>query len=174
MKRATLIAALLVGASAAHAEPYAALSLMRLTPEVSAGYATKWLDVEVGVLAEHQIDTLIQISTVEEWTVRGNRLTAKLHAPLAASLDVVAGLSAYDAEYKYKQTGVPTTSTKKGTWGASLGLTYHFNKRVSGHIEQVFIDTPDGVFGPVNPVAAGFGFKVGDVRATRLGLAVRF
>jgi len=65
-------------------------------------------------------------------------------------------------EYQHKRTATATESRKEHTWGASLGVKYHFTKRFSGQVEQIYIDTPPEAFG------------LPHVNATRIGLSLSF
>ena len=162
MKRITIIITGLLSAGAVNAQPYVSASFMGTAPEVAAGYSMRWLDLEIGTLGERQLGAINRINTFEEWTVRGNRLTAKLRAPLAAKVDLLFGASAYGMRYTHEFTATPTESRKEHTWGASVGVQYRMNERLSVQAEHVYIDTP--------PEA----FNLPNVNAMRIGLSLIF
>jgi hypothetical protein len=138
------LAALALGAivapQEAHAEPYAAAGLVDTDPELAAGYRWRHVELEAGAFRGWHYGTVHHISSSEEWTIDGERLTLRGAAPVNEWLTLTAGVSAYRLKYDYTNTAGQSATARGNSHGWSLGAAFAIGQHGALRVEYVTID----------------------------------
>ncbi|MDH4172111.1 MAG: porin family protein [Betaproteobacteria bacterium] len=172
---AATLAALALGAviapQDARAEPYAALSMLDLTPELAAGYRWRHVEAELAHFGELQYsENLNEITRVQDWTIRGDRLTLRGLLPVNEWLTLTASASMYRVTYKYTDSAGPSHEVKGTSQGYGIGAQFSVGRRAHVHFEMLRIKRANEVDQLPQP---GY-FDLGDPEQWRIGFAYRF
>lgn len=133
-------------ASTARAQPYVAVGLVSLEPELAVGYAFKRMSFEAATYGEHELERIQTLTSAETWTAKGARLTARLEIPVTEWAELTAGASAHYAKYEHSAPA-GSSSVREWTPGLLLGARFRMAK-ISDHaslrLEWMLVDSPSG------------------------------
>jgi hypothetical protein len=144
MKR-TILAAALLGAAAAHAEPYVGVGLARMSPEITMGFTFGRVEAEASYLARTLIGSETNVVSSVEWYMEGSRLTLRGLLPLNEAIALTGSLGAAHLRFERKWTGQPTLAESVWAPTVGLGLKVKLNEHLSARAEVVRVQPKDAV-----------------------------
>lgn len=133
-------------ATTARAQPYVAVGLVSVEPELTVGYAFGRISFEAATYGEHELDRIQMITSAETWTAKGARLTARLGIPVTEWAELTAGASAHYSRYEHSAPS-GSSSVKEWTPGLLLGARFRMQKlsdHASVRLEWMLVDSPSG------------------------------